>query len=64
MCEIEGAAMDTATAPRDWWAVLDRDGYGDVYADKREAERDAETYNERANKYGPYRVLHMREVTP
>lgn len=49
-------------APREWYAVLDRDGFGDVYPDKATAERDAATYNERIREYAPYRVAHLREV--
>ena len=64
MCELDGNKMDRATAPRDWYAVLDRDGFGDLYADQAEAERDAETYNEKLNQYGPFRVIHVREATP
>lgn len=48
--------------PREWYAVLDCDGFGDVYPDKATAERDAATYNERVREYAPYRVAHLREV--
>lgn len=63
MCELSGPAMEQATA-RDWYAVIDRDGYGDVYTDRSEAERDVETFNEGVNKYKPFRVIHLREVLP
>lgn len=64
MCELSGPEMDKATAPRDWYAVLDRDGFGDVYTERSEAERDVETFNERVGEYAPYRIIHLREVRP
>lgn len=62
MCELFGDAMQKATQSREWWAVVDCDGYGDLYKDRHEAARDVDTFNNGNVEHKPYRVLHLQEV--